>query len=206
MPFITEELWQHLTTALPREGTQPASIMLAPYPDPAARMNPEDLTARLAEQAPAGESVELMIGIVRSIRNIRAEFKLEPARPLDVSIELADGGPSIETEADAIKQLARVGTLTFGTSVADGQTVQLVVGAATVTLAIGDAVDLVAERKRLEAEVQETEKYAKGLSGRLSNEQFTSKAPPEVVEGERERLKEAQARAARIRELLTDLS
>jgi valyl-tRNA synthetase len=206
MPFITEELWQHLTKALPREGNQPDSIMLAPYPDPAARMSAEDLNARLAEQAPAGESVELMIGIVRSIRNIRAEFKLEPARPLDVSIELADGAPSIETEANAIKQLARVGNLTFGSATGDGQTVKLVVGAATVTLAIGDAVDLAAERTRLDAEVQQTDKYIKGLTGRLSNEQFTSKAPPEVVEGERERLKDAQARAARIRELLNDLS
>jgi valyl-tRNA synthetase len=206
MPFITEELWQHLTKALPREGAQPASIMLASYPDPAARMSAEDLTARLSEQAPAGEIVELMIGIVRSIRNIRVEFKLEPARPLDVSIELADGAPSIDTEANAIKQLARVGTLTFGPSIADGQTVKLVIGAATVTLAIGNAVDLAAERNRLEAEVQETDKYAKGLSGRLANDQFTSKAPFEVVEGERERLKGAQARSARIRELLTDLS
>jgi valyl-tRNA synthetase len=169
-------------------------------------MSAEDLTARLSEQAPAGEIVELMIGIVRSIRNIRVEFKLEPARPLDVSIELADGAPSIDTEANAIKQLARVGTLTFGPSIADGQTVKLVIGAATVTLAIGNAVDLAAERNRLEAEVQETDKYAKGLSGRLANDQFTSKAPFEVVEGERERLKGAQARSARIRELLTDLS
>jgi valyl-tRNA synthetase len=206
MPFITEELWQHLTKALPHEGTQPVSIMLAPYPDPAARMSPEDLAARLAEQAPAGESIELMIGIVRSIRNMRAEFKLESARSLDVSIELAENAPSIETEAGAIKQLARVGTLTFGPSAADGQTVKLVIGAATVTLAIGDAVDLVAERKRLEAELQDTEKYAKGLSGRLSNAQFTSKAPREVVDGERDRLKEAHARAGRIGELLLEIS
>jgi valyl-tRNA synthetase len=206
MPFITEELWQHLTKALPAEGNQPASIMIAAYPDPAARMSPEDLAARLAEQAPAGESVELMIGIVRAIRNIRAEFKLEPAKPLDVAIDTAPGAPAIEGEADAIKQLARVGNLTFGSSPAEGQTVKLVVGAATVTLAIGDAVDLAAERSRLETELQETEKYVKGLSGRLSNEQFTSKAPVEVVEKERERLTEGQTRAERIRELLGDIS
>jgi valyl-tRNA synthetase len=206
MPFITEELWQHLTKALPAEGNLPASIMIASYPDPAARMSAEDLAARLAEQAPAGESVELMIGVVRAIRNIRAEFKLEPAKPLDVAIELSADAPALAGEADAIKQLARVGNLTFGASTADGQTVKLVVGAATVTLAIGDAVDLAAERTRLEAEVQETEKYIKGLSGRLSNEQFTSKAPAEVVDKERERLADAQARAARIHELLTELS
>ena len=206
MPFITEELWQHLTKTLPPEGNQPASIMIAPYPNPAARMSAEDLNARLAEQAPAGESVELMIGVVRAIRNIRAEFKIEPARPLDVSIELASGAPALETEASAIKQLARVGNLTFGPSTNDSQTVKLVVGAATVTLAIGDAVDLAAERLRLEAEIQETEKYTKGLSGRLANEQFTSKAPADVIERERGRLEEALARATRIRELLSDRS
>ena len=206
MPFITEELWQHLTKALPAEGNQPESIMIAAYPDPAAHISAEDLAARLAEQAPAGESIELMIGIVRSIRNIRAEFKLELAQRLDVAIELADDAPTIDSEASAIKQLARVGDLTFGASKFDGQTVKLVVGPATVVLAIGDAVDLAAERTRLEAEVQETEKYIKGLSGRLSNEQFTSKAPAEVVEKERERLNEAQTRASRINDLLGDLA
>mgnify|MGYP003388727459 FL=1 len=206
MPFITEELWQHLTKALPREGIQPDSIMLAPYPDPAARMSAEDLSARLTEQAPAGAIVELMIGIVRAIRNVRAEFKIEPARPIDVSIEVAEHAPLIETEANAIKQLGRVGKIDFGPSPAKEGTIKLVVGAATITLAIGDVADLAAERLRLETEVQETEKYIRGLSGRLSNEQFTSKAPPEIVEGERERLKGAEDRAARIRELLNDLS
>jgi valyl-tRNA synthetase len=205
MPFITEELWQHLMRALPREGGLPESIMIAPYPDPAGRMSAAELKARLDAQAPAVEAVETMIDVVRAIRNVRAEFKIEPNRTLDASIEVSGDGAALRGQADAIKTLARVGALTFGPSDAGGDAVKLVVGRATVTLAVGGAVDLNAERQRLRAEAAETDRYLKGLSARLNNEQFVSKAPPEVVERERERLEESTARLERVRGLLHDL-
>ena len=80
------------------------------------------------------------------------------------------------------------------------------VGAATITLAVGGAIDLAAERTRLQAEATEAEAYAKDLATRLSNDQFTAKAPAEVVERERERLADAQARVERIRDLLADIA
>ena len=205
MPFITEELWQHLQKALPDEANLPESIMIAPYPNPAARMSAEELDARLAEQAPAVETVELMIDVVRAIRNVRAEFKIEPSKSLGATVELTNDDVALASESAAIKQLARVGTLTFGAPDAATSSVKLVVGPATVTLDVGSAVDLGAERDRLTAEAGETEKYLKGLSGRLSNEQFTSRAPAEVVERERERLTEGETRLERIRELLSDI-
>jgi valyl-tRNA synthetase len=206
MPFITEELWQHLMKVLPNEANLPESLMLAPYPDPKSRMSAEELDARLREQAPAVETVELMVDVVRAIRNVRAEFKVGPNRTLDAAISVSGDGAALAGETDAIRQLARVGALTFDAQASIAtDTVKLVVGPATVTLAMGGTVDLATERKRLEAEAQDTEKYLGGLSTRLDNEQFTSKAPPDVVERERERLEEGQARLARIRELLTDL-
>jgi len=206
MPFITEELWQHLMGVLPNEANLPESIMIAPYPHPAARMSPADLQARLDAQAPAVESVKLLISVVRSIRNVRAEFKIEPSQLLDADITIALDGPVLADQAAPIKQLARLDNLTFESAESSPASVRLVVGAATITLAIGGAIDLSAERTRLETEVAETEKYTKGLSGRLSNEQFTAKAPAEVVEREWERLTDALARVQRIRELLADIN
>ena len=205
MPFITEKLWQHLRKALPDEGNLPESIMIAPYPNPKAKMSAEELDARLLEQAPAVENVELMIDVIRAIRNVRAEFKIEPSNLLDATIDGASDGAALAAEASAIKQLARVGTLAFGAPDSASASVKLVVGPVTVMLDVGSAVDLNAERERLASEAGETEKYLKGLAGRLSNEQFTSKAPEEVVERERERLEEGQARLERIRELLKDI-
>ena len=206
MPFITEELWQHLTGVLPDEANLPESIMIAPYPDPAKRMSAADLQARLDAGAAAVETVQLLIDVVRSIRNVRAEFTIEPSQLMDASIALAQGGPALADEAAAIKQLARLRNLTFGTEEPGADSVRLVVGAATITLAVGGAIDLAAERTRLQAEATEAEAYAKDLATRLSNDQFTAKAPAEVVERERERLADAQARVERIRDLLADIA
>ena len=70
---------------------------------------------------------------------------------------------------------------------------------------MGGAVDVGAETARLEAESRETERYIASLSARLGSEQFVNKAPPEVVERERQRLGDSQTRLDRIRELLAEL-
>ena len=178
----------------PIPAERPETIMLARYPQGEA--------ARSGD-AGAVEEVELLIEVVRAIRNVRAEFKIEPGRLLDAVISApADG---LAAEAEAIRQLARVGTLAFSDDAPSEHAVRLVLPRATVTLALGDAVDLDAERTRLGAEAAEAEKYLAGLSARLGNAQFTDRAPAEVVERERERLEQGSARLARIRELLAEL-
>ena len=205
MPFVTEEIWQHLTPALPNEANLPESIMIAPYPDPAARLSQEDLNARREADAPASDEVELLIDVVRAIRNVRAEFKIEPQQRLDAAIAAPDGNAAaLESETDAIRQLARVGALRFGSADAP-DAVRLVVRDVTIALDVGGAVNLSEERARLSDEAREAEKYLSGLAGRLGNEQFLAKAPAEVVERERERLQDGQARLERIHNLLKDL-
>ncbi len=204
MPFVTEELWQRLTDVLPKEGGLPESIMIAPYPNPRARLSDDELNARREADAPAAEEVELLIDIVRAIRNIRAEFRIGPRELLDATITVPNDGAALQGETDAIRQLARVGALRFGEP-DDTEGVRLVIRDATVTLAVGGAVDLSAERARLTSEADETEKRLAQLRGRLGNDQFVSKAPAEVVERERERLGEGEIRLNRIRELLRDL-
>ncbi len=257
MPFITEELWQHLTAALPPVPV--ASVRAPGSPDqrvgasrrlaqgrvpvrpereavagrtsgphaPASATDPDDLEGRRtimlapypmpSDAAPderALAEVSLLTDVIRAIRNVRAEFRVEPTKQLDAVVNVPADGVALREAAEAIRQLARVGTIAFGnagpsvggeTPAAPADTVKLVVGQATVMLSMGDSVDVAAERKRLADEAQQTTRYLSGLEARLNNEQFTSKAPEDVVERERQRLEDGQARLARIRELLRDL-
>jgi len=196
MPFLTEELWQRLMQVLPRDGTPAPSIMVAPYPE----------TATEALDNAAEEDVELVTSIVRAIRNIRAEFKVEPRRPLEALVETIQARSTVADEAEVIKALARVEPLRI---LGDGaqrppshQTVTLVVGKATVYLPMGNVVDLAAERQRLERELASSQGTLDRLQRRLADQQFLSKAPEEVVERERQHLAAAQERQARIIELM----
>ncbi|MYB85311.1 MAG: valine--tRNA ligase [Chloroflexi bacterium] len=205
MPFVTEEIWQRLVAVLPPEGNLPESIMIAPYPDPKARLSEEELQARRDADAPASEEVELLIDLVRAIRNVRAELKIEPQTLLDATVATSRAAAALETETDAIRSLARVGALRFSDADAGPDTVRLVVRDVTVALNVGGSVDLETERERLRGEAAGVEKHVSGLEGRLNNAQFLDKAPAEVVERERERLESGRARLERITELLRDL-
>jgi valyl-tRNA synthetase len=206
MPFITEELWQHLYAVVPNEEGLPESIMVARYPNPRNLFSAEEVERRLRADDDSVNAVEQMIDVVRAIRNVRAEFRVEPAKLLDASIAVDGGDAKLSEAGDAIKQLARVGALSFSDDSPGKNVVKLVVGKATITLSMDGVVDVAAERARIGAEATETEKYLGGLSARLSSEQFTSKAPEEVVERERQRLEDGQARLERVRELLQELA
>ncbi|MBI4311770.1 MAG: class I tRNA ligase family protein, partial [Chloroflexi bacterium] len=227
MPFVTEELWQRLMPYLPvrpelasvrgelveprrpstssgrtvhGEGSDtPPSIMVAPYP----QTRPEALNPE------AEAEMDLVAGIVRGIRNVRAEFKLDPRKPLEALVSAEQSAHVLSEEADAIKALARVEPLTLldGASArpAASGTVTLVAGKATVYLPLGGAVNVAAERKRLQGEMASAQNAIKGLEARLSNQAFLDKAPEEVVDKERQRLETLQERTARIGELLAVL-
>ena len=205
MPFVTEEIWQRLTAVLPPEGNLPESIMIAPYPDPKARLSEEELQARRDADAPAFEEVELLIDLVRAIRNVRAELKIEPQTLLDATVAASGQRPRWRprrTLSAASRASARCGSAMQ----TQGRTaVRLVVRDVTVALNVGGSVDLDAERERLRGEAASVEKHVAGLEGRLNNAQFLDKAPAEVVERERERLENGRARLERITELLRDL-
>jgi valyl-tRNA synthetase len=200
MPFITETLWQRLGTTMPKEGCQPESIMLAPYPIASAHSVDE---SSLRE-------VGLVTELIRSIRNARAEFQIEPQIRMNVKVDAGNLQRTLSEESEAIQQLARVGELEFITGRDAGlppsETVTLVVGAVTVSLSMAGIVNIAAERKRLEAELTASQDQLDRLSGRLSNQEFLSKAPADVIDRERERLESLQARQARLQELIKELT
>ncbi len=215
MPFITEETWQNLLHRLPRVGDLPDSVMVAPYP----ASEPDRIDHR------AEQEMQAIILMVRAIRNARAQLRIPSGQRLeaivdaDPSTSLRSGGlkEAVEEEAPAICALARVEPLRILDGSRDrpsaGQAITLVVepspssGQAplVVTLPLSGVVDIYAERARLGKELEDCTASLERVQGLLSNANFSSRAPEEVVEREQERLKSLQERQERLKETLAQL-
>ncbi len=197
MPFITEEIWQTLMDYLPVEPGRPQALIVAPYPQADSRYYDD------VAEAEVGAVTEM----VRAIRNIRAEFRIQPSQRLEAIVDAPQVRHVLEDEAAAIKALALVEPLTFA---ADGHAssadqVVLVLTRGAVIVPLGGLVDLQKERERLHKELAESEANIARLGQRLADEQFTSKAPEDVVDRERQRLETLEERRARITEVLSRL-
>ncbi len=196
MPFVTEEIWQALVGHLPEEPGRPMALIVAPYP--------ETDPSLIYEQAE--KEIGAVVEIVRAIRGLRAEFRIQTGQPLEAIVDSPELGAVIEAEEGAIKALARVAPLTVAapTPAAEpGDRVLLVLASGTVTVPLGGLVDLGRERERLNGELEELDSNRTRLEGRLKDEQFLARAPEDVVERERQRLATAEERRTRITEILS---
>jgi len=185
MPFITEELWQRI--ASDRSG----ALVSEPWPD-----IPLSLRDAKAEAEADG-----LVELISAIRAVRAEMNV----PAAAKIALRHRGASAETAArlgrygDLIRRLARIEAIGPSAGAEKGA-VQVVVGEATFILPLAGVIDLAAEKARLDKEIARIEGEIVKFDKKLSNESFVAKAPPEVVETERERLAEARAHQARVKD------
>jgi len=204
MPFITEEIWQSLKVYL--DYAMAESIMVSHYPAADEEALDDEAEKQMA----------VVIEIVRAIRNARAEFRVEPARWIEALVAAAEAKPAIETQAQAIETLARVRPLTIiGTDDArpavgegweSGKKAKMVVlEGAEVILPMAGMVDLEAERARLKKESEGNQAEIARIEARLKDQSFLSKAPPDVVEREREKLTALQAKRERMMERLAEL-
>ncbi len=199
MPFVTEEIWTNLVSRLPKEIEVAESIMTSPYP--------ESDSSALDDEAE--ESIGSVREAIRLIRNARAEFHITPNKSLELLIAPGALADVLETETPLIKALAKVDPLRLLDSRADLPTsgaVTVVVDGAVMAIPMEGLVDLAAERKRLSDESADAEQAIQRLDTRLNDPQFMGKAPEEVVERERERLRGLEERKAHLQELLTQLS
>ena len=196
MPFITEELWQRLASDSIGRGGE--SIALAQFP--------RHETALLDEEAE--REMALLQEIIVNIRNLRAELKVDAKRKIPVELHASDGAvlKLISENRQAIERLGNLSALQMSEQPLGEE------GGAlrarpdfTLKIALADAVDLEAERARLRKEQQKLEKELASLTGQLGNEQFTSKAPAQVVGNMRARRDEVAAQLAKVQETLRQL-
>jgi len=181
MPFLTEELWQHLKKHIKLPGTE--SIMVAAYPEVDEAMFD-----------PAAEAeIETVTEIIRSIRNVRAQYKVESTRWIEAKIHTdATRHATISGYAGSIRALARANPVTFlkgepGEKTGDN-TLVLSLAQATVVIPMASMFDIDAERKRIEKELEQTQSEVNRLETRLKDKAFLTKAPTAVVEKEQQKL------------------
>ena len=191
MPFITEEIWQHL----PHEGQ---SIMIAPWP--------------VADEGLMDDTVEkqmtAVMDVIKAIRNMRAEVNAAPGHkaPATVLVD-ADLRDVFAGNGDYIRQLGTVDNLTLGAmdDAAPENAMAAVVNGAKVYLPLKGLIDVDKELARLQKELDGAEKEAKRAAGKLSNQNFLAKAPAEVVEKEKTKQTEILARIDGLKERMATL-
>jgi valyl-tRNA synthetase len=178
MPFVSEEIWQQLP------GKNARSLMLQPYPqsDP----------AWIDEGTEKG--MEFLMGVVRGVRNLRAEMNCPPGKEVKVIFH----GPEqdlglLRAQESYLRSLARVGAVEY---LASGQrpkgAATAVIGGTEVYLPLGDLIKPEEERARLTKETRKVEEELARIQKKLANSEFMGKAKPEVIEKERARSAEYQ--------------
>ena len=196
MPFVTEEIWQTLRERVPADPGAPDALIVAEYPVADASFY----------DGAAEDEISLVMEAVRSIRNLRAEFRIQQHQRIEAVLDLPQDGAVAEAEADAIRMLARVEPLRFGggtNGAATNESVSLVLSKGVVTIPLGGLVDLDNERERLRGEIADIDRNRERLTARLSDERFLSRAPAEVVDRERERLESIEERKSRAEDVLS---
>jgi valyl-tRNA synthetase len=171
MPFITEALWQRMPGR--RAG---ATLILAPWPRPDRRA-PDDGAER---------DFALLQELVGAIRQIRAEYGVEPGR--SVNVRVARRHSALIKEEGTIARLAKIGQLSYGAPPDEPGGHAVLSDGTTVFIALGDLVDLGKERERLQKECDRLRGLIEAQQKKLENQQFVARAPANVVERERTKL------------------
>jgi len=193
MPFVTEEIWQNI---LQRNEAESLSEVKIP--------EPQECWAEKTAEA----DIEFIKKVIDEIRSVRSVLGLPPATVANAKANAVSevALSRLQNNAEYIERLARV-SLEIGMSVEKPKaSAGAVVEGSEIFILLEGLVDLDKERARLEKEIKKVQGYVKQLEGKLSNEKFVSKAPAEVVAGEREKLSAAKLNLEKLNENLANLS
>ena len=184
MPFITEEIWQ----ALPHEGDYLITAKWPEYQD--ALHFPE-----------AEAAMEAVKDAISAIRARRAEMNVPPSRKAQVVIVAAQP-ENYQMGAHFITRMAYASELTVQTAAPADLTGMVTVAThdATIYMPMAELVDIAKELARIAAERKKAEENLQRIEAKLANESFTSRAPENVVNAEREKAEKARALIAKLDE------
>ncbi|MBV8086274.1 MAG: valine--tRNA ligase [Chloroflexi bacterium] len=184
MPYVTEEIWQHLRT---RNHSQTETVAMAPWPTGGA-----DADGWHDENAEA--EMGLLIDAITAIRNYRSENKIEPAQRLDV----AASSEVLQAHAYLLEALANVRL-----APAVQAAVPLLIG--SIQLLVSVPFDKAAEQARLSQELTDARSELERAERQLNQPGFRDRAPAEVVAKARERLASARQKAETLQQQLEAL-
>ena len=185
MPFITEEIWH----ALPHEGD---SIMIAQFPEADESLFDESAEAEM----------ELLMNVIRSIRNLRAELGLQNQKVNVFIVASGEAAATAQASAAAIEALARTSSLTIQSAAPTdkGQCLAAHLADLDILVPVAGLIDVEREIEKVNQEIADLDKELARVRGKLGSEQFLSKAPAEIVEKERRIEAELAEKRAKLEE------
>ena len=188
MPFVTEQIWSAFGY---RE-----QLIVAAWPQLKGQTDKK-----------AQRDFVLIQEVVTAIRNLRSQYKIEPARKdLTVRLVSPQAKKLLTTESEIIKALARLQEISVaGSGDKPEGAVAAILDQATIYLPLLGLVDLEKERRRLEAEKSATEKYLRSLDAQLNNREMRQKAPLAVLENLVNKKIEAENKLAALNDQLSSL-
>ncbi|MBU0880659.1 MAG: valine--tRNA ligase [Candidatus Omnitrophica bacterium] len=195
MPFITEEIWQKLPKPKKASGD---SIMTQPWPHVQDRMISREDEEKMRE----------LIEVITSIRNMRAVWNIEARVDVDVIINTNDSEDVklLSDNIDLVKKLAKVSGLKVGKHSKPKSSAVSVIRKMEIFLPLEGLIDFEKEKARLLKEHLRMEGEMKGLSSRLKDRNFTSKAPKEIVDKQEERKAELSIQIKKMKDNLREIS
>lgn len=186
MPFITEELWQHIYDRKDGESIM-VSVLDAGVSD--------------AEGKTVVAEFETVKKIVAGVRAVRNQKNIAPKEPLEL---VAIGKNNWEAYNPVLLKMSNLSGIRESDD-SSGDAVKFMVGTDEYAVPVGNLIDLEAEIKKQEAELKHLEGFLIGIQKKLGNERFVNNAPVQVVELERKKLADTESKISAIKETLASL-
>lgn len=186
MPFITEELWQHIYDRKDGESIM-VSVLDAGVSD--------------AEGKTVVAEFETVKKIVAGVRAVRNQKNIAPKEPLEL---IAIGKNNWEAYNSVLLKMSNLSGIRESDD-SSGDAVKFMVGTDEYAVPVGNLIDLEAEIKKQEAELKHLEGFLIGIQKKLGNERFVNNAPVQVVELERKKLADTESKISAIKETLASL-
>lgn len=197
MPYVTETIWQNLPNLGGSDGEHMRGLIATAWP-----------TFDGYADAVADDAFDRIQAMVRTVRNARAEYNVEPSRRIAAQISAGEYAEMMTENLPVIASLARLDSekvIIAADLPAPEKAATLAVGGMTVYLPMAGLVDLAAERGRLNKEITNLDGQLAKLEGLLNNPGFLNKAPDNVVAREKNRQAELQEKRVQLTERLAEL-
>ena len=193
MPFVTEEIWQHLS-----ERKAGESIMKSPWP-----AFDESLIS-----AKTDSEMEFLQSVISAVRTVRSEMNLPPTKEVPLVVNCHDEAKLSVLEANrpSLERMAKINSLSLGTDLAKpGYSASSVVNGQEVFIPLEGLIDIDVERGRLEKEILRLEGQLKAVLAKLDNPNFAGKAPADVIQKEKDKQENFQQTLLKLKTSLEQL-
>ncbi|PLX27305.1 valine--tRNA ligase [Candidatus Parcubacteria bacterium] len=199
MPFVTEAIWQEMYG-------EDELLMVEKWPELKSHTSTGYVLNWSKEEITVTEQFLILKNIVTKTRSLRGDYKIDPVKKLNIVISAGDKKDMLLENTEVIKRLARLEDLQIEEKIEKPeQSVGFVEAGLDVYVNLEGVVDFEKEKTRLTKEIKQLEGYIGGLDKKLSNEKFVSSAPEDVVEKEKEKLKEGNEKLEKLKTQLESL-